>query len=129
MVVKDEKELGKALKNEEEEIELRGELAKKMKKIYQLDQTLWCLCLVCLAVTVTALLAAPATAGTSTVVSLTAGTPAAAIIGIPSAVSAVLTAAAGGGIHILSRMRRRMMKQLDNGHIILYLSNSNFALE
>lgn len=126
MVVENEKELGKALKEGEEMIELNGELAKRMKKIYELDQLLWGICLICLTATVTVFFAMPATAGASSVISLAAGTPAAAAVGLPATVTAVLTAVSGGGIHILKRMRKAYtMEQLDDRYIILCRKKEN----
>ena len=121
MFVENEMELGKALKDGKEKIEIKGDLAKRMKKIYELDQVLWGICLVCLTVTVAVFLTMPVTAGVSSAISLAAGTPVAAAVGLPTAVTAVLTAAAGGGIHILKWMRKKYtMEQLDDSHIILY---------
>lgn len=125
MLIENEKELGEALKNDEEEIELKGVLAKKIKKIYQLDQAMWGLCLLCLTIAVAAFLAAPVTSGTSAALTLAAGTPAAAVIGLPSAVTAILAAAAGGGVGVLVKLRKRKMQQLKNGHIILRLNKGN----
>ena len=125
MFVENEKELGKALKNDEEEIELEGILAKKIKKIYQLDQAAWGLCLICLAIAVTTLLAAPAPSGISVAFTLAAETPAVAVIGLPSAVTAILAAAAGGGVGVLVKLRKRKMQQLKNGHIVLHLNKGN----
>ena len=120
MFVENEKELGKALKDGKEKIEIKGDLAKRMKKIYELDQVLWGICFVCLTVTVAVFLTMPATAGVSSAISLAAGTPVAAAVGLPTAVTAVLTAAAGGGIHILKWMRKKYtMEQLDDSHIVL----------
>ena len=75
MFVENEKELGKALKDGKEKIEIKGDLAKRMKKIYELDQVLWGICFVCLTVTVAVFLTMPATAGVSSAISLAAGTP------------------------------------------------------
>ena len=121
MLAENEKALGEALKNDEETIELEGALAERIKRIYQLNHVLWCLCVVSLAVAAAALLAAPASAGTSSAVSLAAAAPAAAAMGAPAAVTAALTAAAGGGVHVLRKLRERTMKELKNGHIVLYL--------
>ena len=121
MVVKDEKALGKALEEEEETIKITGDLASKIKKIWYLDKTLWYVCFACLAIAVAALLMIPATLGGTMAVSMVAGTPAAVVMGIPTASSAVLTAVAGGGIKILKRLRcSYRLEQIDNSCIILY---------
>ena len=121
MMIENKQELGEALRADMDEIELKGDLARKIKKIYQLDQALWCLCLICLTVAVASLVAAPSTAGASTALCFVAGTPATVLMGAPVAISAVLTAAAGGGIHCLKKLRKRFMKELGDDYIILYL--------
>ena len=77
------------------------------------------LCLLCLAVVVATLLMSPVSGGTSLALSLVAGTPAATAMGVSTAATAVLTAAAGGGIHVLKNLRKRTIKEMGEDHIIL----------
>lgn len=104
-MVNDEENLGKALENEEDTITVTGNLASRIRRIHQINMVLWCFCAICLAVSAAAILSAPATAGASAAMGLVAGTPAAAVLGVPSAVTAALTAAAGGGIKVLKNLR------------------------
>ena len=81
MYVRDEEEFGEAVQDGKERIELEGDLAAKVKKLYKINLTLWSFCLVCLGVAIIALMQVPITGGASGVVSFVAGTPAAVILG------------------------------------------------
>lgn len=120
MYVKDEEELGKALKNNEETIEMKGNLARRICRIWNMDKLLWCLCLACLTVAVAALIASPAIGGIPAVAGFVSGTPAAAILGVPVAESAVLIAISGGSVRVLKQLRGYRMKRFDESHIVLY---------
>ncbi|MFT4105537.1 MAG: hypothetical protein QM657_07250 [Lacrimispora sp.] len=122
MCVHNEEEFGEALREGRDKIEIEGDLASKVKKLYKINLALWNFCLVCLAVTIIALMQIPITGGSSTAVSLVAGTPLAAIVGTKAAVSAVMIAVAGGGIQVLYKLRRdyRMLNEKD-GRVIIYL--------
>ncbi|MDR1548403.1 MAG: hypothetical protein LBT06_07440 [Hungatella sp.] len=121
MVVENEQDLGSAIDNEEETIRVKGRLAPRIKKIWYLDRFLWCVCLACLAVAVAALLAAPTTFGTSAVMSMVAGTPAAFVMGAPAASTAVLMAAAGSGISTLRQLRNGYwLEVISSEYVVLY---------
>jgi hypothetical protein len=122
MYVRDEEEFGQAVRDGKDRIELEGDLAAKVKKLYKINITLWSFCLVCLAVAIIALMQVPITGGTSGIVSLVAGTPAAAILGTEIAVTAVMIGVAGGGIGVLKKLRRdyRIATGKDE-RIIVYL--------
>lgn len=120
MYVKDEEELGKALKNNEETIEMKGNLARRIFRIWNIDKLLWCLCLACLTVAVAALIASPTIGGIPAVAGVVSGTPAAAILGVSTAKSAVLTAVSGGSVRVLKQLRGYRMERFDESHIVLY---------
>lgn len=122
MYVHDENEFGEALRDGKEIIEIDGGLASKIKKLYKVNLALWSFCLMCLAVTVIALIQVPITGGVSGVVALVTGTPAAVILGTEAAATAVMIAVTGGGINILHRLRKDYdMVTGKNGRIIMYL--------
>lgn len=122
MFVYNEDELGKAVRDGKDEIELEDGLASRIKKLYKINLALWSFCLVCLAVAVIALMQVPITGGASGVAGFVAGTPAAAILGTEVAVSAVMIAVAGGGIRVLHRLRKDYdIATGKNGRIILHL--------
>lgn len=119
MEARNESELGKALRNNDETIELHGDLARRIRKLKALSHVLWCICMSLLAITISAVLLSPAAPGVSAVAGLVAGTPAAGILGVPTAVTAVLTAVSGGGTAVLSKLRNYRMTVLTENHIIL----------
>ena len=122
MFVHNENEFGEAVREGDERIELEGDLASKVKKMYKINLALWNFCLVCLAVAIIALMQVPVTGGTSGIGSMVSGTPAAAILGTETVVSVAMIAVAGGGIRVLYNLRRdyRMVTG-KNGRIIIYL--------
>ena len=120
MVVENEQDLGKAIDNQEDIIKVKGKLAPRIKRIWYMDRLLWCLCLTCLAVAITAILAVPATCGISTALTMLAGSPAAVFMGTPVATTAVLTAAAGSGIATLKRLRYGYkLETINNEYVVL----------
>ncbi|WP_186423798.1 hypothetical protein [Lacrimispora celerecrescens] len=122
MYVRNEEEFGEAIREGKDGIELEGDLASKVKKLYKINLTLWSFCLVCLAVAIIALMQVPITGGTSGIVSLIAGTPAAAILGTEAAVTAVMIGVAGGGVGVLIKLRQAYrIETRKNGRIIVYL--------
>ncbi|MEY8356755.1 hypothetical protein AALB39_25860 [Lachnospiraceae bacterium 54-53] len=122
MCVRNEEEFGEAVRDGKEKVVLEGDLADKVKKLYKINLALWNFCLICLAVTIIALMQVPITGGTSGVVSLVVGTPVAAIVGTEIAVSAVMIAVAGGGVQVLYKLRRDYrMETGKDGRVIIYL--------
>lgn len=125
MYVENEHDLGEELNKGADHIRIEGDLAAKVRKMMKLNTILWSFCLASLSVTVIAVMHMPATAGTSGVVGIVAGTSAAAILGPELAVAAATIAVAGGGIHALRRLRRYRLEQTRNGSIILHLEKKD----
>jgi len=121
MTVYNENELGRALRNEEDYIEIQGDFVSDIRKIKAINRVMWCLVLSVLALIIATLLLAPVTAGTAPIAaSLVAGTPAIGILGLSGCVTAIRIAVAGGGIHILKRLRRYRSKPMGKNWIILF---------
>lgn len=120
MKVNDEKGLGEAIRKNEKTIDVHGSIAPRIKRLHDLDKVLYCMCLMCLAVAVVALMQVPTTGGGMLPLSFVAGTPAAAIVGVPTAKTAALVAASGGGIRALKHLRRYKLRQISREHIILH---------
>lgn len=120
MKVNDEKGLGEAIRKNEKTIDVHGSIAPRIKRLHDLDKVLYCMCLMCLAVAVVALMQVPATGGGMLPLSFVAGTPAAAIMGVSTAKTAALVAASGGGISALKQLRKYKLKQVGKEHIILH---------
>ena len=121
MVIENEQELGKAIDNGEETIKVKGRLAPGIKKIWYMDQILWCLCLACLTAAIAALVMAPTTGGISTALTAIAGTPAALVLGSSASSMAVLTALAGSGIMTLKRLKNGYkLESISNDYVVLH---------
>jgi hypothetical protein len=121
MDVENEMDLGRAIDNGEETIKVKGSLAPRIRKIWYMDQILWCLCLACLTAAIAALVLAPATCGISAALTMVAGTPAACFMGMPAASTAVITAAAGSGIMTLKRLRNDYkLEFISSEYIVLH---------
>ena len=106
MTVNTEEELGKAIKNDEDAIEVEGDLIKKVVRIKATGSVAWGIAIGAIAVAVIAVLSSPATAGTGLVAAPALVAPAAgALGGMGIAVSAVSIAVAGGGVAVLNKLR------------------------
>lgn len=105
VVVRNEKEFAKAVKNNEDTIEIEGDLANKTIKIKATGKVVWGVVIAAVAIIVVAILAAPATGGTSGVAALVGGSGATALIGAPTMFTLVGIAVAAGGIGVLTAIR------------------------
>lgn len=115
ITVSNEKELGKALKDDVDTIEVEGDLVKKVIKIKATGKVAWGVCIACLTVAITAMIAKIVSAGfaapiTTTAIMLTA--PAAiATLGTSAALAAVGIGVAGGGVAVLNKLRDYKMEE------------------
>ena len=125
MLIDNEKDLGNAIKNGEQCIEVEGELGQKVFRIKAVGAVAWAVAIGGLTVAVAAIIATLATGGAgapATVPVTTAGIlPAATVLGGTGGVSGVAVAAsaatiavAGGGVGTLNKLRNyKMEKQGD----------------
>lgn len=122
MLIDNEKDLGNAIKNGEQCIEVEGELGQKVFRIKAVGAVAWAVAIGGL--TVAAIIATLATGGAgapATVPVTTAGiVPAATVLGgagvsgVAVAASAATIAVAGGGVGTLNKLRNyKMEKQGD----------------
>ncbi len=123
MLARTNEELGDALKSGENQIEIEGDLAKKVITIKVSGQVAWAVALGAIAVAVIALIATLGAGGASAPVGADmalAATPATASIGTKATVAAIIIAVVAGGIGILTRLHSgyRIVKK-DNGRVIL----------
>jgi len=107
--VKTEKELGEALKNNEDTIEIEGDLAKKTIKLRATGNVAWAIAFGAIGIAAFATFATIGTGGaaapvTASTAALT-GTAAVGILGAPVAVSALSIAIAAGGVGALTSLR------------------------
>lgn len=118
-----EEELGKALKEEQDTIEIEGDLAKKVIKIKAKGKVAWAVAFGAIAIAVASILATVSTGGASAPAtapsSLIAGTAAASVLGLPTAVTAVSIAVAAGGVASLNKLRKYKVVEQSTQKLIL----------
>lgn len=124
MKVTTAKQLGEAIKSNENTIEIEGDLAKKVFRIKATGTVAWAVAIGALSVAVTAAIMIPATGGVSTPVSSAlvatmAPTAAVALGGTGVASIAGGIAIAGGGVAALNKLRKYKMEKLPNNSIRL----------
>lgn len=121
--MKTEKELGKALKENKSYIEIEGDLSKKVLKLKATGPVAWLAVLGAIVIAEKAVELLVGTGGTTVPVSgvtaVIAGTGAATVLGLPTAVSAVSIAVAAGGVGSLSKLRKYNLEKIDDNKIIL----------
>jgi hypothetical protein len=120
MEVKTNEELGKALKDHVEEIEISVEtgLGKTVTRIKGTGKIAWAICFSALAVGIVAIIAAPATGGVSAPAGAAFMVAPVAALGLPAATAAIAIAVAGGGAGVLNKLRGYKMEKRD-GKVIL----------
>ena len=119
MAITTEKELGEALKGDQDTIEIEGDLVKKVFKIRATGKVVWALAIGGLAVAVTAIACAPATGGASGAAALVATPAAVAAWGVPTTISVVSIAVAAGGVGGLAKLRRYKLEKHSDTAITL----------
>ena len=117
--VKTEKELGEALNSDADVIEIEGKLGDKVFKIKVTGKVAWGVCIGAIAISVTAILATPATGGSSDSALILTIPTAALILGAPVAISAVAIAVAAGSIGALNKLRKYKIAKHEGDILIL----------
>jgi hypothetical protein len=121
--VKTEAELGEALKNNEESIEIEGDLAKKTFKIRATGKVAWAACIGAIGVAIYSVAATVGTGGTSApVTGLTAGLTAATattVLGGAVTYSAIAIGVAAGGVGALNKLRKYKQVSYENDRLVL----------
>lgn len=127
MTVKNEKELGEALKQNQNYIEVEGDLCKKVIKIKATGPVAWAVCIAGLSIAVVAVIATIGSGGGGAPVTVPASTagllPAVAVFGggsagLSVASSSVLIAVAGGGVGALNKLRKYKIEKKDKKVIL-----------
>ena len=123
MKVRNEEELGKALKNNVDLIEVEYDLKRKVVRIRAINDVAWMVCIAAMTVGVASIIATAATAGTTAPVNALVATPALAgavtVMGVPTTISAVSIAVAGGGVASLNKLRNYKVKSISDEKIQL----------
>ena len=119
-----EKELGEALKRGESTIEVEFDLQNKVLKIKALEKGAWAVCVAAIGVAVVCGVVTISTAGTATVPSAFVAAPAvvtvSSFLGMPTAISAIGIAIAGGGVGALNKLRGYRVEKVSDEKIILH---------
>ena len=119
MKIRTEKDLGEALKNEQEQIEIEGDLCKKVIKIKATGKVAMTVTIGAIAVSIVALMTTPHTGGASNLAHLITAPAAVVTLGVSTASSAVAIAIAAGGVGALKKLRRYSLTKNSDGTITL----------
>jgi len=128
MEVTTEKELARALKNNEDTIVIEGNLASKTIKIKATGKVAWAVALGAISVSVVAILATAGTGGAaapvSSFVGFGASGAAVGILGGGATYSAIAVAVAAGGVGVLNKLRRYDLVKKSENTVILKRKNT-----
>jgi hypothetical protein len=103
MAIQTEADLGEALKNEQDTIEIEGNLKKKVLRIKATGNVAWAVAIGAIGV---AVIIALGSGGTAAPVSGIVGFGAVSVLGLSAATSAVAIAVAAGGVGALNMLRQ-----------------------
>jgi small-conductance mechanosensitive channel len=117
--VNNEKELGKAVNNQADSIEITGDLAKKVIRIKATGKIAWIIAIGAIALVAAIFLASPATSGVIAPAGIAALTPAVGVLGLDAAKAAVFIAVGGGGVSVLKSLRKYILVKHSEDHITL----------
>ncbi|MDC5842514.1 hypothetical protein OPW33_24615 [Vibrio europaeus] len=116
MTISNEADLGEALKSEQDTIEIEGDLKNKVLKIKATGKVAWAVAIGAIGIAVTMLIA---TGGTGAPASGIIGGGAVAVLGLPTAISAISIAVAAGGVGALNSLRSYEIADQSNGRLVL----------
>lgn len=123
MAISNEKDLGDAIKNEQDTIEIEGDLGKKVLKIKATGKVAWMVAAGAIGVAVLAIMypiPEPTTQVASKAFAITAGGSAVAILGAGTATTAISIAIVAGGVGALNKLRAyKVVSSTDNNRVVL----------
>lgn len=117
--VTSEKELGKALKDGADTIEIEGDLSKKVVRIKATGKVAWAVAIGAIAVAVAGILTAALGGGAPSAASAFAAPAAIAVLGAPVTLSAILIAVAAGGVGVLNSLRKYKIVSKDGEKLVI----------
>ena len=103
MAITTEKELGEALKNGQDTIEIEGDLSNKVFRIKSTGKVAWVVAIGAIGISV-ALIVSTGGLGAPASAALSLG--AVSVLGVPAATAAVFIAVAAGGVGALNSLRK-----------------------
>lgn len=123
VVVLNEADLGKAIKQKKATIEIEGELKDRVCSMKTLEKESWNACMTQISMAVSVLQIMTQVDGIDTPVSVLTGTPILekiiSFLGNTNAFSAIMIARAGGGVGILNQLRKYQIAALTEEKLIL----------
>lgn len=123
VVVLNEADLGKAIKQKKATIEIEGELKDRVCSMKALEKESWNACMTQISMAVSVLQIMNQVDGIDTPVSVLTGTPILekiiSFLGNTNAFSAIMIARAGGGVGILNQLRKYQIAALTEEKLIL----------
>jgi hypothetical protein len=108
MAIDNEKDLGKAVKNEQETIEIEGNLKDKVLRIKATGKVAWVVAIGAIAIAIAGTsypVPEPATQTLTKGVAAIAAPAAVSVLGVGTTISAISIAVAAGGIGVLNSLR------------------------
>lgn len=116
MSITSEEELGETLKGKPDQIEIEGDLKKKVLRIKATGKVAWAVAIAAIGIAVTVLIS---TGGTGAPVSGIVGAGAVSVLGLPAAISAVSIAVAAGGVGALNTLRGYKITENKGNKLVL----------
>jgi len=122
MTINNEEDLGEALKNEQDTIEIEGDLKNKVLRIKATGKVAWVVAIGAISVAIAGTVypvPEPTTQGLSKAFALTAAGGAVTILGISTTVAAISIAIAAGGVGGLKLLRRYKVVEQSSEKLVL----------
>lgn len=119
MKVTNEKELAKAIENNENIIEIEGDLSKKILKIKATGKVAWAIAFCAIAASVALVISSIGTGGISSVGIVATAPTAVGILGVGATSTAIAIAIAAGGVGVLKKLRNYKLEKISEKHIRL----------
>ena len=119
MSIESEKDLGKALNDTQDIIEIQGSLKDKVIRIKATGKVAWVVAIGSIGVSVASIVALPMTGGTSSTANFVTAPVAVGILGSATTVSAISIAVAAGGVGALNKLRKYKITRNDANGIVL----------
>ncbi len=116
MAISTEKELGEALKNDQDTIEIEGDLARKVLKIKATGKVAWAVAIGAIGI---AVVLTVGSGGTASPAAGVVGIGAVSVLGVSAATSAVAIAIAAGGIGVLNSLRQYKIVSKSGNKVVL----------
>lgn len=122
MAVKNEKDLGDAVKNGQDTIEIEGDLGKKVLRIKATGKVAWVVAFGAIGVAVAGTMypvPEPTTQVTSKAFAFTAAGGAISILGVGATTAAISIAVAAGSVGVLNSLRKYKVVSTSNNRVVL----------